>query len=168
MKTKTLMQWIKLRKAIEDPSEKDEPGSIIECPFKNDVIIRFGKAYPEHPGTSMFRSILEQFHQEHSMAVSKESKVAITWKIIDAVETRGGRFLVWNSRGWWNELTDRMQIRAKVAVSIKDHSKRIQAMRNLQTPSCSTFQFERQDFRKRKRADTDKCCTRPFQPKAIF
>ncbi|KAL3935648.1 MAG: hypothetical protein SGARI_002886 [Bacillariaceae sp.] len=158
VKTKHLMQWIKLRKVIEDPNSKDAKEPIVECPFKNDVIIRFGKAYTDHPGTTMFRGILERYHDEHSMAVSKESKVAITWKIIEAVEKEGGRFLVWSSRGWWIELKDRHQIRAKVAVSIKDHSKRIHAMRNVQTPICSTFQFERQDFRKRKRIEGDQCC----------
>ena len=166
------MQWIKLRKLIEDPTPNDEAKVIIECPFKNDVIIRFGKAYTDHPGTVMFRTILEHFHEEHSKAVSKESKVAITWKIIEAVESKGGRFLVWNNRGYWNELKDRAQVRAKVAVSIKDHSKRIQAMRNIQTPRCSTFQFERQDLRKRKRMDSaDQCCVRapiPFKQNVIY
>lgn len=119
----------------------------------------------------MFRSILEEFQEEHSKAVSKESKVAITWKIIEAVEEKGGRFLVWNNRGYWNVLKDRSQIRAKVAVSMKDHTKRIKAMRNVQAPRCSTFQFERQDFRKRKRMDGDQCCGRvsqPFKQNAMF
>jgi hypothetical protein len=147
------MQWIKVRKAIEDEIAKTGSTTIIECPFKNDVIIRFGKAYTNHPGTIMFRDILENHYEEHSNATSKENKVAVTWKIVEAVEKRGGRFLVWDNRGWWVELTDRTVIRSKVAVSMKDHSKRIQAFRNVQSTASSTYQFERQDNRKRKRDD---------------
>jgi hypothetical protein len=113
----------------------------------------------------MFRGILESFYEEHSNAASKDEKVAITWKIVEAVEQKGGRFLVWNNGGWWVELKDRAQVRAKVAVSMKDHSKRIQALRNVQATSCSTYQFERQDWRKRKRnddgVDPASCCSRP-------
>jgi hypothetical protein len=158
------MQWIKVRKAIEDDVAKTGSTNIIDCPFKNDVIIRFGKAYTNHPGTIMFRDILENHYDEHSNAASKDNKVAVTWKIIEAVEKQGGRFLVWDNRGWWIELTDRTVIRSKVAVSMKDHSKRIQALRNIQSPVCSTYQFERQDFRKRKRStdsegqDDLQCC----------
>jgi hypothetical protein len=165
VKTKQLLQWIKVRKALEsgNKSSPDEP--IIECPFKHDIIIRFGKAYLSHPGTVMFRGILESFYEEHSNAASKDEKVAITWKIVEAVEQKGGRFLVWNNGGWWVELKDRAQVRAKVAVSMKDHSKRIQALRNVQATSCSTYQFERQDWRKRKRnddgVDPASCCSRP-------
>jgi predicted MPP superfamily phosphohydrolase len=162
VKTKQLHQWIKVRKAIEGEVSKVGTTTIIECPFKHDVIIRFGKAYTNHPGTVMFRSILENHYEEHSNATSKEQKVVVTWKIIEDVEKQGGRFLVWDNRGWWVELKDRSAIRSKVAVSMKDHSKRIQALRNVQSPQCSTYQFERQDLRKRKRdqdgRDDMQCC----------
>lgn len=151
VKTKQLMQWIKVRKAIEEELAKTGSTTIIECPFKHDVIIRFGKAYTDHPGTIMFRNILENHYEEHFLATSKENKVAVTWKVVHDVERQGGRFLVWDNRGWWVELKDRSMVRAKVAVSMKDHTKRIQAIRNIQSSLCCTYQFERQDLRKRKR-----------------
>jgi hypothetical protein len=159
VKTKHLAQWIKVRKAIESGSTH-----IVECPSMNDVIIRFGKAYMSHPGTVMFRGIMESYYEEHSNAATKEEKVAITWKIVEAVESKGGRFLVWDKGGWWTELKDRAQIRTKVAVSMKDHSKRMQALHNVQSTYSSTYQFERQDWRKRKRdedgRETVPCCSR--------
>lgn len=162
VKTKQLAQWIKLRKAIEDSKTVDDSSSIIECPFKNDVIIRFGKSYTNHPGTIMFRDILETVYDEHSKTSSKDQKVAITWKIVEAVERKGGRFLVWHNNGWWVQLKDRAQIRAKVAVAMKGHTRRFQALQSVQTPACSTYQFERQDLRKRKRDGGDElnCCAR--------
>jgi len=166
VKTKHLVQWIKVRKAIESNSKKSPDDSIIECPFMNDVCFRFGKAYTSHPGTMMFRGIMENYYHEHSKARSKEEKAAITWTIMGAVERKGGRFLTWDNRGWWVELKDRAQIRVKVAVAMKNYSKNIQALNNVQHSACSTYQFERQDMRKRKRVegetgDTTKCCSRP-------
>ncbi|KAG7373943.1 hypothetical protein IV203_013038 [Nitzschia inconspicua] len=169
VKTKQLMQWIKIRKAIEVDIEKFGSTTINECPFKHDVIIRFGKAYTDHPGTIMFRSILERHYEEHYMATSKESKVAVTWKIVEEVQKKGGRFLVWDNRGWWVQINDRAVIRAKVAVSMKDHTKRIHALQNVQSPQCSTYKFERQDLRKRKRDQGDsQCCGNGCDPDGVF
>lgn len=151
VKTKNLLQWMKVRKHIESTRDQNDGPVPVECPFMNDVIIRFGKAYPNHPGTQMFRGILESLFEEHKDAKSVEQKVNITWRVIDEVERRGGRFLVWDSRGWWIQLTDRAQIRSKVAVSMKDHTKRIEALKYPQEVASSTFKFERQDMRKRKR-----------------
>ena len=56
----------------------------------------------------------------------------------------------WHCRGgWWTELTDRAQIRAKVAVYIREFKKRVKALGNCQTSESSTFTFGGQDGRKR-------------------
>lgn len=155
VKTKNLLQWMKVRKYIESHRGQQGESIPVECPFMNDVVIRFGKAYPNHPGTQMFRGILESMFEEHKDAKSVDAKVEITWRIVDEVERKGGRFLVWDNRGWWVQLTDRAQIRSKVAVSMKDHTKRIEALKKQHQVESSTFQFERQDMRKRKRGGVD-------------
>mmetsp|Transcript_27321 Transcript_27321/g.48345 ORF Transcript_27321/g.48345 Transcript_27321/m.48345 type:complete len:524 (+) Transcript_27321:363-1934(+) len=149
VKTKNLQQWIKTRKVIEDTQE-DSP---IECPFMNDVVFRFGKSYLSHPGNTAFRGLIEANFDEHNDASTTDAKVAVTWRIVQEVERRGGRFLVWHKRGWWEQITDRAQIRSKVAVSLKEHKKRVLAKKNMQSMSSGTFKFERQDGKKRKRAD---------------
>jgi hypothetical protein len=119
----------------------------------HDVIFRFGKSYLSHPGNAAFRGLVEANFDEHNDATTTEAKVTVTWRIVEDVESRGGRFLVWEKRGYWKPITDRGQIRSKVAVSLKEHKKRVLAQKNLQISTSSTYQFERQDGKKRKRAD---------------
>jgi hypothetical protein len=149
IKTKNHQQWIKMRKVIEE-SKKEAP---IECPGLNDVVFRFGKSYLSHPGNATFRGLIEANFGEHTEATNNDTKVAVTWRIVEDIERRGGRFLVWDQRGWWKVTTDRAQIRSKVAVSLKEHKKRVSAKTNVQYISSSTYQFERQYGGKRKRAE---------------
>jgi hypothetical protein len=149
IKTKNLQQWIKTRKVIEETND-DAP---IECPNMHDVVFRFGKSYLSHPGNGAFRGLVEANFDEHSDARTTDAKVAVTWRIVRDVESRGGRFLAWDKRGWWTVITDRSQIRSKVAVSLKEHKKRVQAQKNIQVMASATYQFERQDGKKRKRLE---------------
>lgn len=149
IKSKNLQQWIKTRKVIEETKE----GEPIECPGMNDVIFRFGKSYLSHPGNATFRGLIEANFEEHNQATTTEAKVAVTWRMVEDIENRGGRFLVWDKRGWWTKTTDRSQIRSKIAVSLKEHKKRVVAYKNVQHTTSSTYQFERQDGGKRKRAE---------------
>jgi hypothetical protein len=167
VKLNNLHQWIKVRRAIENnisSSSSPEQGraassksSIVECPAMNDVIFRLGKSYLVHPGNTMFRNIIESKYEEHNDAKTQERKVAITWWVIDEVlQRRSGRFLVWDSRGgWWTEAKDRSQIRSKVAVYIREFKKKVKAKQKIQFNESSTFKFERQDLRKRKRSDNN-------------
>jgi hypothetical protein len=149
IKTKNLQQWIKIRKVIEETKE-DNP---IECPGMHDVVFRFGKSYLSHPGNATFRGLIEANFEEHNQATTTEAKVAVTWRIVEDIENRGGRFLVWDKRGWWKVTTDRSLIRSKIAVSLKEHKKRVVAHTKIQHISSSTYKFERQDGGKRKRAE---------------
>lgn len=149
IKTKNFQQWLKTRKVIEETME-DTP---IECPGMHDVVFRFGKSYLSHPGNATFRGLIEANFDEHNNATTTEAKVAVTWRIVEDIENRGGKFLVWDKRGWWKETTDRAQIRSKIAVSLKEHKKRVVARKNVQHNTSSTYQFERQDGGKRKRAE---------------
>ena len=59
-----------------------------------------------HAGNSMFRSLVESKHYEHSIAATREAKMEITRSVIGDVKRRNGRFLVWNNTTWWNEMKD--------------------------------------------------------------
>lgn len=160
VKTKHWVQWMKVRRA------KEEKGDIrpVECPFLNDVIFRFGQAYLSHPGNALYRGLVEEHYIEHMQASKSDIKVDISWEVVEDVESRGGRFLVWdNQNSWWTVLHDRNEVRAKVAIGLKEHRKRAQAQKKRQLPSstishtntttgtANTYLFERQDGRKRKR-----------------
>jgi hypothetical protein len=159
VKTKNLNQWIRVRKVFEGTASAGEnqrqrmSQSIIECPGSNDVIFRLGQAYLCHPGNVHFRGLIESKLDDHNAATSSEAKVNITWWIIEQVEQNGGRFLTWDNNGWWKQMTDKQQIRSKVANAFKDHKRRVKALSHCQVAQSSTFKFARQDGTKRKRLD---------------
>lgn len=155
VKVRNLVQWIKVRKAIEEESVKAEENgeaSTIDIPGMNDVVIRYGKSYLAHPGNVTFRGLIEAKHDEHNEGTT-EAKVAATWWVVDEVLKKNGRFLAWDNRGWWFELKGRKEIRAKVAIAFKEYKKKLNCEENRQMNDSSTFDFERQDGRKRKRVD---------------
>jgi hypothetical protein len=178
IKTKNLCQWIRVRKYLESQrgyganacvssdSESSMASSMhltIDCPNMNDVIFRGKHAYLSHPGNAMFRGLIESRYEEHNKLTTTDAKVQVTWDIIQEVEKKNGRFLVWHDNGCWKEMTDRMQIRTKVAGALKDHKRRLKARSNLHSNQSSTFEFERQDNRNKKRKvdlknENDKCC----------
>ena len=170
IKRKNLIQWIRVRKFLETSRANNGGGSsiasdsessystyqmslTIDCPNKNDVIFRGKHAYLSHPGNAMFRGLVESRYDEHSNATT-DNKVAVTWTIVEEVENKGGRFLIWDNNGCWNEMKDRAQIRMKVAGAMKDHKRRLKARKNLQVSHSSTYEFERQDNMNKKRKVT--------------
>ena len=165
IKTKNLFQWIRVRKylesqrgynstAVSSDSESSMTQNIhltIDCPNMNDVIFRGKHAYLSHPGNAMFRALIESRYEEHNKLTTTDAKVQVTWSIIKEVENKNGRFLVWDNNGCWREMTDRTQIRTKVAGALKDHKRRLKARSNIRHNYSSTFEFERQDNKNKKR-----------------
>eukprot|EP00529_Nitzschia_sp_RCC80_P010799 CAMPEP_0113454234 /NCGR_PEP_ID=MMETSP0014_2-20120614/7759_1 /TAXON_ID=2857 /ORGANISM="Nitzschia sp." /LENGTH=625 /DNA_ID=CAMNT_0000345635 /DNA_START=20 /DNA_END=1897 /DNA_ORIENTATION=- /assembly_acc=CAM_ASM_000159 len=148
VKTKNLKDWMKVRKVIEQGIVQPPP---IDCPATHDVVFGYGKAFTMHPGNVMYRGLLEEYCEEHRVATTLDAKKKITWRIVEDVEQRGGRFLQWDKRGWWSPFLDRKEIRSKVAVTLKDHTRRVLARQHVTNNSSSTLKFERQDGKKRKR-----------------
>ena len=127
LKTKAFMQWVKARKVIEAIRKgergQDDSSLIIECPGVRDVIFRsVGKSCMLNPGNVALRGIFEEYHTEHIQAGQTE-KNKLVWKILEEVEAKGGRFLVWEKKGWWVPLEDRNEIRNKVATSLRGYNK---------------------------------------------
>ena len=173
VKTKNWTSFIKVRRKIEaEQSEMNNinsssdafsdtnssngsisscKGSMIECPFLNDVIFRSGKSYMSHPGNMMFRELIEHHIDEHNVA-TQDRKKNLTWQVIDEVETKGGRFLEYNrGLGTWTELTDRAAIRHKIATYFKEFRRKVKAQQQIQMCQSSTHEFEAQDGRTRKK-----------------
>jgi hypothetical protein len=150
VKTKYLLQFIQTRRAIEDASSLED--GFIDCPLSTDVVFRNGTASLDHPGNVTFRELIALHYQQHNQAKSSHEKMAVSWNIVHQVTGAGGRFLEWvPSKGCWTPMLDRSQIRVKVALTLRDFKKVIQAAQNRQMNSSSTYRFERQDGRKRQR-----------------
>ena len=150
LKTAMLQQWIRLRKLMETPSGQDgasseedssisasDISSAIECPNLNDVIFRMGKSCMCHPGNVMFRSLIESKLDEHYSATRK-GKAKIAWWIVKEVERRGGRFLKWNSHGWWTEFENQSEVRYKIPTCFRDFSRNKTARKNRVKTNATT------------------------------
>jgi len=136
-------QWIRLRKLIEKMREDGVQTPIIEFPGSKDVIFRTGTALTCHPGNVMFQSVIESKMNEHS-AASKIEKMAITRDIIESLRQKKGRFLQWDSSGYWTELKDPSLIYGKVANSVRDFKRKTAAKQNQQNAQSSTYMFQNQ------------------------
>jgi hypothetical protein len=154
---KNHMLWIRGRKAIEEleehkrKSNDTSPIQLIECPFLADVVFKAGTSNVSHPGNATFRDLLYAYHDEYFNAQSVLEKQYTVSTIIQDVKRRRGRFLEWNNCGCWVVMEDEGNIRTKIYNSLFYFKKTLNAKKNMQVSSCSTFMFERQDGKKRKR-----------------
>jgi len=144
VKTQNLRVWMKVRSALEYPTE-ESTGTIVECPGSNDVLFRPSKLIKGHPGNVKFHSLIEYYHEE-GLGITAASK-----KIIADIIKGNGRILVWEKRGWWQVVTDPGQMKFKVSVSYRDYKKKNKG--KTQIYKSSTYAFQEQNGIKRKRTE---------------
>lgn len=130
----------------------------IECPMPHDILFSRGGNFWSHVGNVKFRHVLESRREMHQSAKNNEAKSRIIRDIVDALQAARFRFLVLDKvNNLWQNLTDQVAIRNKVAVSMRDHCKRRKARDRIQNNNSSTYQFASQDGKKRKQPDGDSC-----------
>lgn len=166
VKTKHFIQWIKSRQMIEAAAKQSDTTAYIDSPLSTDVVFRNGTSTMSHPGNVKFRDLIATHFPEHSQATSAQQKSAVSWKVVDQV-LKNGRFLQWDKRmACWTPMTNKKEIRTKVALNLRDFKKLIGAANNLQTFSSSTHKFEDQDGRQKRRrtggVDSDGGCADLF------
>jgi hypothetical protein len=154
LKTKHLHLWMRGRRTVERQKEEsirmnNDSGACanaIDCPALSDVVFKTGSSNKSHPGNSVFHEILR--NQSDDFQISSDT-VGI---IFENVTKRNGRFLEWDSSGYWKVISDPVAIRQKIYNSFF-YAKRSSTARSHRLNNySSTFLFERQDGRKRKRA----------------
>ncbi len=132
------------------------PRIFIDCPLSTDVVFRKGSSWLVHRGNADFRDLIVRQYDEYSLATSSEKKDAITRQIVDQV-TETGRFLEWDTiRGCWTPMADSSQIHVKVALTLRDFKKHLEARRRMQNAVSSTYQYVSHDGRKRRRTEEGK------------
>jgi len=104
-------QWMRAREVIEEKEYRsrfsmnnncgDNNLSIVECPQLEDVLFRQGISLNTNPGNAMIRRLIIKAYKDQNIRV-KRRKMVLT--ILEEVRKSGGRFLMWNEEGWWNEL----------------------------------------------------------------
>ncbi|KAL3902963.1 MAG: hypothetical protein SGILL_010629 [Bacillariaceae sp.] len=131
--------------------------SHVECPRQKDILFSRGGSYFSHLGNVRFRHTLETKRELHQAGRTNEEKSRIVQEIVNSLQSDGFRFLTWdNSVGLWDNLTDSVVIRGKVASAMRDHCKRRKSARD-QVLNNATSHFTGQDGRKRKKPDSWFC-----------
>ncbi len=137
VKTDYQSNWVTILKAIEEQKKQRTKGiggqscqrrDIVECPSSHDVVFRKGRPlYKRNPGNMYYRELIAAASFQHSEA-ARSGKYAITWNIVQEIESNGGRFLEWSSighgsGGMWVVMTDRKGIRDKIASALKQYNR---------------------------------------------
>jgi hypothetical protein len=133
--------------------------NVVDCPGLTDVVFKPGTSNLSHPGNTVFHEMLrDRSEDSHISLVS-------VGMIHENVTRRNGRFLEWDSCGYWKVISDPGAIRQKIYSSLFYTKKSSDARKRRQNNASSTFLFERQDGRKRKRAadgteisSCEECC----------
>jgi hypothetical protein len=158
LKKKAFSLWLKGRRAIESLEEQkrtyndSSPIDLVDCPSSFDVVFKTGTSNTGHPGNVAFQEQLFAVLDTFTSASSSREKQAICRSLKEVVE-RKGRFLEWDSCCCWRVLKDDEKIRSKIYNSLVYMKKSSSAAKCRQSNSSSTYLFERQDGRKRKRAE---------------
>eukprot|EP00546_Thalassionema_frauenfeldii_P005635 CAMPEP_0178925814 /NCGR_PEP_ID=MMETSP0786-20121207/18143_1 /TAXON_ID=186022 /ORGANISM="Thalassionema frauenfeldii, Strain CCMP 1798" /LENGTH=142 /DNA_ID=CAMNT_0020600781 /DNA_START=15 /DNA_END=439 /DNA_ORIENTATION=+ len=71
----------------------------------NDILCGRGALSIHHPGNQYFRSLVKARQQEYA-ALSRQDKSTIVREILQAIESRNGRFLRQMGSGEWVEVHD--------------------------------------------------------------
>lgn len=158
LKKKAFSLWLKGRKAIESLEEQKRnnndatPIDLVDCPSSTDVVFKTGTSNTGHPGNVAFQEQICAVLGNFTSASSSIEKQAICRSLKEVVEKKG-RFLEWDSCGCWRVIKEDDKIRAKIYFSLVYLKKSSSAAKCRQSNSSSTYIFERQDGRKRKRAE---------------
>jgi len=138
---------------LSTPSHPFE--SIIECPGSYDVVFRSGTNMACHPGNVRFRCLIESRY-EHPHIVSGTTQAELAKQLIEEIGMMTGRFLIWNSKGYWTEMKDQLQIHKKVAIAIREYKYKTKAqLSKRQTNQSSTYLFQCQDVNKRRKTNNN-------------
>jgi hypothetical protein len=164
LKTKHLHLWMRGRRIVEQQNEETMRinkhvggcADLVDCPAMSDVVFKAGTSNLSHPGNSVFHDILRNHPDDCQIS---QDKVGM---IFENVTRNSGRFLEWDTCGYWKVISDPVAIRQKIYSSFFYAQKSSNAKSRRQNNSSSTFLFERQDGRKRKRAsdgtESPSCC----------
>lgn len=146
-------QWMEVRKVIEEGRV-----DISECPLANDVIFRQGKTLTGHRGNALLHDLIQQKNaeqEEEQRNLSRIKRKLIVEQLVQEIQNIGGRFLVWNEGGWWDELRDQKQIFLKVEYKVGEYRK---------AKKASKRQILQQQAAHRKRQESGRQESSPSSP----
>jgi hypothetical protein len=153
IKVKNHMQWLKIRRVVENERSQGRLFIGISVPGVYDVLFSKG-GNKNHHGNHEFKCIIETLlsqeryqnmfpkNRKDRRIVDRGQREAIRYDILRQVKARNGRFLALNKGGWWTELPlDSDDLTEKIATSVYDHFKRLEARRKQRKTKSDTGDF---------------------------
>ncbi len=163
IKIKNLVQWMRVRHAIEDYDDHIDSSSyaqngrslsrIVECPHSNDVLFRKGNAFASHFGNVQVRAMIEN-HEDvlrrpkqlaHDIFEERQRmRMAMSANKHSYDSAIIGRYLIWDSqKDWWDVMNDREQICLKIEYMIREIRKSCSKGKNGKG-NCDSFNLSKQ------------------------
>lgn len=152
IKIKNHLQWIKTRRAIDEARRQGMAFAGTSHYGTNDVLFSKG-GNQNHHGNYEFKSVIESLlsqdrykdvfvNRSNRRIQDREQREAIRHEIICQIQARGGRFLALEKGGWWVELpVASPDLHDKVATSVYDHQKRLEARLKQKRTKSDTGDF---------------------------
>lgn len=107
LKTANHTKWLARRKYKEEQLQKVGFFHGIDLPARNDVILRRGRVFQEHPGNVKMRHLILTIQEEYGQAAPRD-KTQIANRVVQQVKDGGGRFLERDQAdGWWITVNDK-------------------------------------------------------------
>ncbi|KAL3909637.1 MAG: hypothetical protein SGILL_008008 [Bacillariaceae sp.] len=124
-KKKNHIKWVSFRQAKDRLTETNPSlvEDIVECPQPEDYLYGKGQAVMKHPGNLAMRNMLKERLDRWEDAAFKD-KSGITWEVVNAVTSGGGRFLKEAPEGWYT-VVELEAARQKVSIALRDMAKRV-------------------------------------------
>jgi hypothetical protein len=162
IKNKFHLQWLKNRSSFES-APKTYPSTCIDwifIPETNDVLFRPGSGNPHHFGNLEFEIIVESKLSAYYATTDSEVKRDIRQEVLDAIKSRGGRFLeiCKEHKYRWVEVSDTEALQNKLYSFFYQHKKRLDSRSKQLNSSSETSSFLHCESKRRKVETANGCC----------
>lgn len=132
VKSKNHLVWMDNMLSLEHTVELAEASQtkidFVECPHPPDVVFKIGERGTRQ-GNIKLRELVDDRKERYHSRASRSEKDKVIREIVDEIQSLGGRFLVWDTRGWFVTLQDPLAIKKQVSTFIRDTKRRFAAKR---------------------------------------
>jgi hypothetical protein len=123
LKTKSILEWIKMRKHLEALIASEGNFEHSDLPALTDVILGRGKPAHDHPGNLRLHDLVDECLPRYNNS-TKQGKTEISMEVVRMTKATSGRFLT-QIKGVWAETSDD-DARDKVSHLFRNRRRRAQ------------------------------------------
>jgi hypothetical protein len=123
LRTKHILEWIKMRKHLEALIASDANFEHSDLPALAEVILGRGKPAHDHPGNLRLHDVVDECLPRYNSS-TKQGKTEISTEVVQRIKATSGRFLA-QIKGVWMETSD-VDARDKVSHLFRNRRRRAQ------------------------------------------